>query len=386
MKHTMKNVWIALCIAYPLVILTSIALTNVLLPLIVLGWILYRKDIDFTKSRVFLWLIAIYLGWTLVCVLLSPYESNWMSWLEERSTFLAILPGLIVGSNERWMRKAVRYMSIYLIIITCYALFQYYFGWDVIRWELIRLSTNNHRAIGLQNSPLTFAGMIGIIAPISAAFYSPVLWRSNMLSLAGVLAVLSSMSRTIMLGFFGWGILLSMLASKRAKLTGVIVIVALIVLPQIIFTSAGERLKHPDETRPYLWRSALSMIQHYPITGVGEDNWNEAFEEYGEEYDAYKTTSHAHNDFLTSMVENGIVGGLLLVVLWAYIVLRMFLAVLKSKGGKRNIYIGFLTAFLVILFGGMFQNFQTDAENALLLWFIVGAGMQYVGISGSNEK
>jgi hypothetical protein len=41
--------------------------------------------------------------------------------------------------------------------------------------------------------------------------------------------------------------------------------------------------------------------------------------------------------------------------------------------------LGLLAAFGIILFGGFFQNFQTDAEIALLMWFLVGIAAQVTG-------
>lgn len=227
--------------------------------------------------------------------------------------------------------------------------------------------------------------MIGLSLPISLAVIAGGIIWTGFLGLLGSAAVVASMTRTMILGFILGGGVLTIWGSRRLRIAGLIIIAAVVILPHTIFAPAGKRLETEDETRIMLWRSALNIIAAYPWTGTGENNWNEAFAIYGEPYDHYKTTCHAHNDLLTCASENGIIGGLIFIALWGYIVLRMFVSALRCQGAHRELRIGFLTAFIIILFAGIFQNYQTDAEDALLMWFIVGAGMQLVGQKPESE-
>ncbi len=387
-EDTLQKIWIGLCIAYPLITLISIAATNLLLALIVLGWFFFYRRIPTSPPKPILILIVIYLVWTLIAVALSPYSSNWQNWFEERSTLLAVFPGLVIGSNYAWLRKSFRWVSVLLVFLAIYAVYQYFSGWDVLRGRALDDLLTRYHATGFQDLHLTFAGMIGLAMPVAAVLYSDKVLKSSVLVLSGAVSVTTAMARTIMLGLIGCGALFLFLGSRKLRIAGLLLIAAMIILPNGIFNASGERLKRGlkiseapveqqgDPTRIYLWKSALNIISHYPWLGVGEGNWLPAFECYGVAYDNYSTTAGAHNDFLNSMVENGIPGGAILIALWIAIVAYTVRSALQVKGSERDLRLGFLSAFLIILFGGIFQGYQTDAENALLLWFLVGVTMQ----------
>lgn len=134
------KIWIWLCILYPLVILTSIAATNILLVLILSGWLFFRAEIPWGNAKVFLILVGLYLGWTLFAVAVSPFGSHWSDWMEERSTFLAIIPGLILGANAAWVRRSFKYVAIFLAVLSAYALWQYYTGFNILSGETSLIS------------------------------------------------------------------------------------------------------------------------------------------------------------------------------------------------------------------------------------------------------
>jgi O-antigen ligase len=381
------RIWIGCCLLYPLVTMCSIAAANLLLGLIVAGCLVFRKHMFFDKSRTLFVLLGIYLVWNLAAVAFSPYPGPWSMWFEKRSTMLAIFPGLVVGAEVSRLRTAYRYVAVLLVVEAIYAVFQYFYGWDLVRSRSLKDFGGHYLATGLQNFHLTFAGMIALALPASLGVVPKKFVDSTLLVLAGTLCIVTSMSRSMMLGMIGGGILFIALGSKRLKLAGAILICALIVLSSTIFNASGHRMSiglgmsdtqevQGDPTRIYLWKSALNIIQHYPLLGVGVNGWDGAFEKYKVPYDNYSSTAHAHNDYLASTVEGGLIGGTLFLLLWAYIVLKGTQAVLATRGEARDQRLGFLVALLVLLFGGLFQCYQHDAENALLLWFTVGVGIQ----------
>ena len=378
-----QKIWLGLCIAYPAVVLISIAAANILLVGILLGWIFLRRHFELKYPRVLLVLVALYLAWTLIALIASPLAHNWATWFEERSVFLALLPGLILGSNLRWTQKAIFYVSALLPLLAAYAVYQYFFGWDVLRGEVLADQLSRFHATGLQDFHLTFAGLMALAMPVAAALPSSKVSRAGLIAAAGSLAVVCSMARAIMLGLMGCGALFLIFGSRRLRLTGLVIFLAMILLPSTIFSVSRERLarglgvskeniEQGDPTRIYLWKTAFRIIQHYPIAGVGEDNWNAVFDRYKEPFDAYSTTAHAHNDFLSAAVDHGLVGAALLLILWVYIMVKSIRGVIRAAVGERDLRLGFLAAFAILLFGGMLQNYQTDAEVALLLWCWVG--------------
>ncbi|TKJ38362.1 hypothetical protein CEE37_12645 [candidate division LCP-89 bacterium B3_LCP] len=401
MRENIKNlesyrkIWIGLSIIYPVSLLLSIGATKILLILIAFGWIFFHSKIPTSHTRMLFYLIALYLAWTLIAVAFSPFSSNWNIWFRERAIFLSIIPGLVVGSNNDWLRKSLRYVSILLLPITIYAVYQYYFGWDLLRGRQLLPLFDRFLATGLQDLHLTFAGMLGVITPVVAAFNSASLRRAGFVSAFGAISVLSSMARSILLGLLVCGGLFLVFGSRKLRITGAILIFVLVILSSTLFSASGERLKRGlniakapteqqgDPTRIYLWKSAINILSNHPITGIGDDNWDIAFLKYRIPYEYYSTTAHAHNDFLQAMVDHGIIAGVIFISMWIYIISRTIKSVRHSRGLDRNLRLGILAAFTVMLIGGMFQTYQTDAENALLLWFFIGVSMQ---LAATTEK
>ena len=99
---------------------------------------------------------------------MTPYGIKLHDWLEEFSTFLAIIPGIVLAYDIERLKKAYRWASIVLILISIYAVYQYFFGWDFIRSSR-PLAEQFHRyhATGFQDFHLTFAGVIGMSTPLA---------------------------------------------------------------------------------------------------------------------------------------------------------------------------------------------------------------------------
>lgn len=385
-----QKIWLNFCLAFPIVLCISIAAANILLGLIVVGWILKLTRRP-PKIGLPLSVILVYLTWTLITMAASPFAANGFAWIEERSTFLALIPGFAVASDERLMRRAFGYFAILLVGLALYSLYQYFFGWDLIRFKPLEYQSHRYHATGFQNFHLTFAGMTALIAPAVSGFFSSDSRKSVLCASAGTMTAFSAMARSIILGYFGCALLFAVCGSKKLRRTGFIIFLILLVLPFTIYSTAGDRLarglgfsgsaeQRGDPTRIYLWKSALNVIRHHPVTGIGEANWDAAFEKYGEPFDGYSTTAGPHNDFLSAMVENGIIGGILFIAMWLVIISSFARKARRVQDDKRDLLLGLLGAFLILLFAGLFQDYQTDAENALLLWFMAGLGLQLSGM------
>jgi len=373
------RIWIFLCLIYPLTILISIAATNIILGPIILGAIFFRRTISESALKIFYLLVLAYLVWTLAAVILSPYSQEWHSWAEERSVFLAIIPGLVIGAEMNRIFKSFRYVIYYLIIIAVYASIQHYTDINWVDGKPLHIVENQFRAQGLQNNALTFAGMIALSLPVTLAIWRRKIVPSLVLVVAGAFCILASMSRAMLLGFIGGGIIIALFGRGKYRLYGILLIALMVILPETLYHSSGERLGEKDETRLYTYKSAIEIIKHHPVTGVGENNWRPAFARYGLDYDKTKNwpPTHAHSDILTCTIENGLIGTTIFVAMWGYIMVVLLVAILKSKEDRRAILTGIFTSLAIILFAGLTQNYQTDAENALLLWFVVGMGIRF---------
>ncbi|RJP79294.1 MAG: O-antigen ligase domain-containing protein [Candidatus Zixiibacteriota bacterium] len=387
------RVWAGLCIAWPAVLLVSLGAANLLLAPIILGWLVFRPAVPRPVRHLGL-LAGLYLVATLAAVALSPFGSHWAAWLEGRSTMLAILPGLVLGADLRRLQRSLQAVAVLLVALAGYGLYQHFTGWDPVRGKVLADLLDRWHATGFQELHLTFAGLVGMAVPVVLSSYAHRPVKSGLLALAGTVAVLTAMARSIMLGLAGCGLLLLAFGSRRLKIAALVLLLALALLPSTIFDTAGERflrgvgmsqdqtVSQGDDTRLHLWHSAWTIFRHFPLLGVGGDNWPPAFQLYGDPYDNYSSTAGAHNDLLTNLTENGLLGTALFAFLWGYIVLQLALSAWRSRGEERDRFLGFLGAVLLLLFGGLFQDFQADAETALLLWCLVGAGIQLSAACG----
>ena len=391
-RDTIKRIWVAVCIIYPVATLTSIALTNLLLLLIVLGWIFFREQLPPKVPRYLFYILALYIGWSLLSSITSTYGFTGKRWFEEYSTMLAIIPGLVLSNNIERLKKAYQIAGFVLVGIAIYSVYQYFFGWDIIRSRPLLNQFQNYHATGFQDFHLTFAGVIGLSSPVSAAVSEMLM--AITVSLGGTVSILSSMGRSIMIGYVAVAVLFLIFGSRKLKLSGVVIILAMVLLPLTMYQSAGERfargtgmseahVQQGDPTRIYIWKSAENMIKAYPIKGIGFGNWDTAFEHYKEPYDKYSTTAHAHNDLLYATVKFGIIGGGLLLLFWLLVLANGFAGLWRAKGEMRDIRLALFSAVFCILVGGLVQCYQTDAEDALILWMIVGA---MIGLPNNSTR
>ncbi len=394
LRDPIRRIWVACCMIYPIATLTSIAVTNILLILILLGWIFYRESLPEQAPKYLLVTLLGFIAWTLIATTFSPYQSNYKEWFREFSTMLAIIPGLVLASQPDRLRTAFRWASYILIALAIYATYQYFFGWDLIRSRQLIFLCGKYHATGLQDFHLTFAGVIGLTTPLGIVTSNSVI--AYLIAFGSSSAILASMGRTIIVGYSIAAMVFLLFGSRKLKISGAIALLSLIILPFVVFNAAGERMargvgaagepsQQGDPTRVFLWKSATNIIKHYPIAGIGYGNWNTAFKLYKEPYDHYSSTAHAHNDLLATTVKYGIIGGMIFAIFWGLVLFRCSKTIFKFTGYDRDLRVVLLATFLLILFGGLFQCFQTDSEDALILWMLIGIVIALPANSSGTE-
>lgn len=66
----------------------------------------------------------------------------------------------------------------------------------------------------------------------------------------------------------------------------------------------------PRQSRPEIWRTALSVFRHYPVLGAGLGAFPRAYTMFDRSPGAY-SVSEAHNDYLQVLADTGVVGGII---------------------------------------------------------------------------
>ncbi|MEO6223008.1 MAG: O-antigen ligase family protein [Vicinamibacterales bacterium] len=209
-----------------------------------------------------------------------------------------------------------------------------------------------------------------------------------------VLALWMAGSRVAMvalvIAFMGVIVLRGRRSVKAIAITGGTVLAAAgLVAWLAIGYPAGRNLGLPTSvaSRAVLFRAAFGMAAHAPIVGVGASTFLEESSNYGAAalaplvYDA-RTRDNAHNYFLQTLAEQGVLGLLALLVILGAALVPSFRAT-----PQRDVLVKWLTAGIVAsILTWMTGHPLLVTEAALMFWLFVGllAGMSGVRPSGST--
>jgi O-antigen ligase len=339
-------------------------------------------------------------GWLLLqipSVLASPHPTS--SWIGFGSSDWLIVLCLAVwwsDPSDRWLLVWCLGLGIASSCAALYALWQHFAGVDLVRAETLTSMGPFFRAQGFFDFYLTFAGVqlavlmiTGTLAMSSSTLKSKHIWI--------LFAVPIALSLWATYGRGAWvGALVALIVA--AFLTGGLrrglwwvgtVACAALVVALVVPESAGRLatvFQLGESGRMALWRGAVRMFAHHPITGVGINQFQEVFPNvyYGQGY--LDSFCHAHSDPLNRLAETGIVGIIGAIVLW--IVLSwMGWNLWRSRTKDVGVTIGKAAAIglLALWVAGWSQCYYTDAEVGAVWWFMVGLlALSYRKISADN--
>jgi len=151
-----------------------------------------------------------------------------------------------------------------------------------------------------------------------------------------------------------------------------LVIVCIVFVPSIQDRVSSIIVPSENQTRLNLWRTSVNISKDFPITGIGEDNFDYYFHLYKVE-GYYDVTGHPHNDYLNVLVNSGIPGLLAFLFIWIVILGAGFMTARKSSDPfLREVALGSSLAILGFLVGGIFQNYYGTFANCWGWWFMAG--------------
>lgn len=223
------------------------------------------------------------------------------------------------------------------------------------------------------------------------SWYTKQAWR--IAGLLGVLTVLMlgllvTFSRSAWIGFAsGWGVMLVLLIILRwpwgwrlwAKWTLFLIAIVgftVLVLPQPFFvrSEANGRLEQQSiSERQQQFKDAYALIKLEPIRGVGYGNMPVALYDRVERgRESVHSYQPVHNIYLLSVVELGVIGGL---VYLAFLLTALRQHMLQLLQERTWIAIVSLSSFAALLVIGLFDHYLwTLSAGAMLLWLAVGLG------------
>lgn len=127
------------------------------------------------------------------------------------------------------------------------------------------------------------------------------------------------------------------------------------------------------------WRWSWELIKENPVLGVGSGNWKVAVLKYENQKNPgfiylYKT----HNDFIETTAETGLLGGLLYIGIFAFLILNFLRHYIHKKDDPDGIhpYLFLSAAGIVFYSVDAFFNFPADRPEILALFaFFVSTGI-----------
>jgi O-antigen ligase len=120
------------------------------------------------------------------------------------------------------------------------------------------------------------------------------------------------------------------------------------------------------------WSVGWRMIKDHPLTGVGLDNYENAYGHYQQPGEFF--SKEAHNDYLQAFCETGVFGGLLFTGFWIYFVL-WGARIIQSAKEDRWLLVGLYGSVLAFLVHQML-DFSFQNPNLSAITFLM-AGLFY---------
>ncbi|OOZ75961.1 hypothetical protein BOW50_10605 [Solemya velum gill symbiont] len=156
----------------------------------------------------------------------------------------------------------------------------------------------------------------------------------------------------------------------------------LLSLGAALFMGAGRLMERfllfqaESEERLIIWQTTLEMVSDYPVFGIGEGGFQWLFPVYETVESSSAWYKYAHNDYLELLVNQGIVGALLLGGAMMLLLRHLFSSFTARRDPLvRGVLFAALSAIFSFLVHALFDfNFHIPANAA---WFhvMLGAGL-----------
>lgn len=134
-------------------------------------------------------------------------------------------------------------------------------------------------------------------------------------------AMFAVLSRGVFLSFLIFFIVLCILLREQLSKQKLIPLLTLLGMALLSIMMTGQaaiehrlELLHDEQSRLVIWQGAWHLLQNIPWYGVGIFNFMHFYPAFSRPYDA-STLQYAHNDYLQLLIETGIPGALIIILL-----------------------------------------------------------------------
>lgn len=288
--------------------------------------------------------------------------------------------------TEKTLMNLLTAFVISGFLVCLYGVAQYLFGWDTSQawideqmFEDIKM-----RIYSTLGNPNVLGEYILLVLPASVGLMWVHKKAAPKIVYAGIsafmfLALILTFSRGCWIGImFAAAIFITFAAGKLWGLGLIALPMLPIVLPESIinrFSSIGNMDDSSTSYRVYIWMGTLAMVKDFWLSGIGmgQKAFTQVYPFYS--YNGI-VAPHAHNLFLQILVESGVAGiGVFLII--ALLFLRRIM-VAYGAGGKGAKLSTLMTALAAgacgFLLQGMFDNCFYNYRVMLVFWCTLAMG------------
>lgn len=243
------------------------------------------------------------------------------------------------------------------------------------------------RPSGVFDHYMTFSGQMLLMAALGSgvAILGAEGWTFWALTVAVVCffgAVITSFTRSAWLGLIAATLVIGGFKNRIAFIVTAVILLVIVTILVISNSGLRERAESivvvksdVNIDRLKTWRTALEMIKHRPLLGVGTGNFRSEMEQYRKP-DGPRSHSHAHNTLLQVSAENGLIGLVAYLYIWVIFFGEMIRGLKsRTRSFTRGVTVGVIGAIVGFHIAGLFEYNLGDSEVAIMMWFLVGLGL-----------
>ena len=356
---------------------------------------IFKEHNPITKSSIDMPIIL----FGIIIVISTVTSINFMGSLRDLALHLGGLSFVFVMVNSIKNKEDFNVIMTVLVfsatLVALYGLYQYVVGVEI---EKAWLDVENNpdvkvRVFSVFNNPNILAEYLIMLIPISVGLF----WQTTKLSkkiiflgttLVMILAMVLTLSRGGWIGFAFSALVFILLVEKRLLLSIVpITLGAVYLLPQTIINrilSIGNLSDSSNAYRIKIWEITMDIIRDHPIVGVGFGHL--PFKQTFETYIRTMPTFHAHNTYLQTAAEMGIVG-LLVFLFFLFILFKYGINKLIKSEDKyiKIMAAGAFSGLAGVLAHGGVENVLYLPRIIMTFWFLVAFILTLVRIKDKQE-
>ncbi len=155
-------------------------------------------------------------------------------------------------------------------------------------------------------------------------------------------------------------------------------------------------LNQSTAARPLVWEMSEKSIKQKPLLGFGADNFERVFEKnydnrlLQDEYGKEAWFDRAHNIFIDQVVDNGILGLALYILVYIIVIFSLLYSALNSSDNTDRLFASILIVYFSMHFLELQTAFDTTVSYPLLAFMFVAAivilGRTMASIKGKDSQ